>query len=146
MLSVIVTPGNPDRLAGLLAALTAAAVEGLVRDVQLVGGADPALLDALCEATGARLAAGLGEAVAAARSDWLMVVPPELRLRDGWVERLGDHLRDGGGEAVLKGMDEGIFRPAPQGVVIKRARAQAAAQAGLQGLTRKLGRGARRLA
>jgi hypothetical protein len=75
-----------------------------------------------------------------------MVVPPELRLKDGWVERLGDHLRDGGGEALLKGMGEGIFRPGPQGVVIKRAKAQASAQAGLQGLARKLGRGARRLA
>jgi hypothetical protein len=146
MLSVIVTRGNPDRLAGLLAALTAAAVEGLVRDVQLLGGDDPALLEALCEATGAKLSADLAQAVAGARSDWLMIVPPELRLKDGWVERLADHLRDGGGEAVLQGMGEGFLRPRPRGVVIARAKAQASAQAGLQGLAGKLGRAARRLA
>ena len=110
MLSVIVTGGDPKRLAGLLADLTAAAVEGLVRDVQLVAGADPQLLDALCEATGATVAADLVQAIAQARSDWLMVAPPELRLADGWVERLGDHLREGGGEARLQGSGGGWLR------------------------------------
>jgi len=146
MLSVIVTHGSPAKLAGLLAALTEAAIEGLVRDVTLVEGADPALLDALCEATGARLAADFARALAGARGDWLMVVPPELRLKDGWVERLGDHLRDGLGEARLCGMGEGWLRRAPEGVVIRRARAEASAQGGLQQLARKLGRGARRIA
>jgi hypothetical protein len=145
MLSVIVTRGNPARLAGLLAALTQAAVEGLVRDVTLLTGDDPGLLDALCEATGARLSDDFGQAVAGAHSDWLMVVPPELRLKDGWVERLGDHLRDGGGEARLTGLREGWLQPTAQGVVIGRAKAQASAQGGLQQLARKLGRNARRL-
>lgn len=145
MLSVIVTRGDSTRLAGLLAALTEAAVEGVVRDVTLLAGDDPQLLDALCEATGARLADDFGQAVANARSDWLMVVPPELRLKDGWVERLADHLRDGAGEARLRGLSEGFLRPAAQGVVVGRAKA-ASAQGGLQQLARKLGRGARRLA
>src|ERR1700756_3313453 len=145
MLSVIVTRGDSSRLAGLLAALTAAAVEGLVRDVQLVGGGDPALLEALCEETGAKVAPDLPQAVAGARSDWLMVVPPDLRLRDGWVERLGDHLRDGGGEARLRGLSEGFLRPPAQGGVVGRAKAAASAQGGLRQLTRKLGRGVRRL-
>jgi hypothetical protein len=145
MLSVIVTRGNPARLAGLLAALTQAAVEGLVRDVTLLAGDDPQLLDALCEATGAKLADDFGQAVDRARSDWLMVVPPELRLKDGWVERLGDHLRDGGGEAKLSGLRQGFLRPASQGVVVGRAKAAASAQGGLQQLAGKLGRGARRL-
>ncbi|HKR87546.1 MAG TPA: hypothetical protein VJS38_05175 [Phenylobacterium sp.] len=146
MLSVIVTHGNPVKLAGLLTALTEAAVEGLVRDVTLVEGAEPRLLDALCEATGAKLAADFAQAVAGARGDWLMVVPPDLRLKDGWVERLGDHLRDGPGEARLRGMGEGLFRRAPEGLVVARAKAQASAQGGLQQLSRKLGRGARRIA
>jgi hypothetical protein len=145
MLSVIVTSGDSDRLPGLLAALATAAVEGLVRDVQLIRGRDPALLDALCEATGALLATDLAQAVAGARSDLLLVAPPELRLRDGWVERLTDHLRDGGGEAKLKGLGEGFLRRSPQGVLIRRAKAQAAAKAGLPGLARKLGRSARTL-
>lgn len=146
MLSVVVTHGNPAKLAGLLAALTEAAVEGLVRDVTLVEGAEPRLLDALCEETGARLAADFAAAIAGARGDWLMVVPPDLRLRDGWVERLGDHLRDGLGEARLQGMGEGLFRRGPEGVVVARAKAEASAQGGLQQLSRKLGRGARRIA
>jgi hypothetical protein len=145
MLSVIVTDGSPDRLAGLLTALTAAAVEGLVRDVQLLAGDDAQLLDALCEATGATLAADLAEAIANARGDWLMVVSPELRLRDGWVERLGKHVRDGRGEARLKGLGEGLFFRAPQGVLIERAKAAAAAPGGLRRLARRLGPGARKL-
>lgn len=146
MLSVIVTSGKPDRLAGLLAALTSAAVEGLVRDVTLVGVADAALADALCEATGAKTAGDLAQAIEAARSDWLLVAPADLRLRDGWVERLADHLREGGGEARLKGLSEGFLKPAPQGVLIGRAKARASAQGGLQGLARKLGGAARRIA
>lgn len=145
MLSVVVTSGNPERLAGLLAALTEAAVGGLVRDVALIEGAAPELLDALCEATGARLAADFAEAVAGARSELLLIAPPELRLRDGWVERLGDHLRDGGREARLHGISEGWLRRAPQGVLVSRGLATASAQGGLQQLARKLGRGARRL-
>jgi hypothetical protein len=144
MLSVIVTQGDPARLAGLLAVLTEAVVEGVVRDVTLLTGADQGLLDALCEETGAKLASDLPEAVVAARSDWLLVIPPELRLRDGWVERLGDHLRDGGGEALLTGMSSGLFCPRARGVVIGRAKA-ASAQGGPTQLARKLGRGARRI-
>jgi hypothetical protein len=145
MLSVIVTRGAPSGLTGLLAGLTAAAVEGLVRDVQLVGGDDPGLLDALCEATGARIAPDLPAAVAHARSDWLLVVPPELRLGDGWVERLADHLAKGGGEARLQGPGAGILRPGPRGVLIGRAKAERAAAGGLRRLARELGRGVRRL-
>lgn len=146
MLSVVVTRGNPAKLAGLLAMLTEAAVEGVVRDVILVGGEDPALLDALCGATGAKVAADLASAVASARSDWLLVVPPELRLMDGWVDRLNDHLREGVREARLRGLREGFLRRAPEGVLIARAKLQAASvQAGPQQLARKLGPRARRI-
>jgi hypothetical protein len=145
MLSVVVVRGQSDRIAGLLAALTEAVVEGLVRDVTLVAGDSPELLNALCEATGARLAADFGAAVAAARSELILVAPPELRMRDGWVERLGDHLRDGGREALLQGLSEGWLRPAPRGVLIARSTVAASAKRGPQQLARKLGPGARRL-
>lgn len=145
MLSVIVTRGNPAKLSGLLAMLTEAAVEGVVRDVILVRGDDPQLLDALCGATGAKVADDLVQAVAAARSDWLLVVPPELRLKDGWVDRLNDHLREGVREARLRGLSEGLLRRAPEGVVIGRAKLQASVQAGTQQFARKLGSGARRI-
>jgi hypothetical protein len=145
MLSVIVTPGNPERLAGLLSALVAGVVENVVREVTIVGGGDPELLAALCEASGARVAASLPEAVAGARGDWLLVVPPELRMADGWVERLADHLREGVREARLQGLSEGFLKRRVEGLLIARAAAGRSAQGGLQQLGRQLGRGARRL-
>jgi hypothetical protein len=143
MLSVIVTPGDPERVAGLLSALVEGVVENVVRDVAVVGQGE--LLHAVCEASGARLAASLEEAVSGARSEWLLVAPPELRLAEGWVERLADHLRDGGREARLQGLSSGFLRPRAQALVIARTRAATSAQGGLQQLTRQLGPGARRL-
>ena len=81
MLSVIVTPGDPERVAGLLSALVPGVVENLVREVAVVGEGE--LLHALCEASGARLIANVPEAVAGARGEWLLIVPPELRMADG---------------------------------------------------------------
>jgi len=142
MLSVIVTPGDAERVAGLLSALVPGVVENLVREVAVVGEGE--LLHALCEASGARLIANVPEAVAGARGEWLLIVPPELRMADGWVERLADHLRDGVREARLQGRGEGFFKPGAQGVLVARSRA-ASAQGGLQQLARKLGRGAPRI-
>lgn len=145
MLSVIVAPGDAERLGGLLAALTSAAVEGWVREVLIVGDARSELLGALCDATGAEVAASLPEAVARAKADWLIVAPPELRLRDGWIERLGAHLRDGPRPARLEGLGGGWLKPGPVGVLLPKAVAVASAQGGLERLARKLGRGAQRL-
>ena len=145
MLSVIVAPGDSERLPGLLAALTTAAVEGLVREVLIVVGGPPQMLDALCDATGAELAPSLPEAVTRARSDWLLVAPPDLRLKDGWIERLGGRLRDGPRPARLQGAGGGWLRRAPYGVLIRKTDAQASAKGGIQGLARKLGVRADRL-
>ena len=103
MLSVIIDTGDSaERLGVLLAALTQGAIDGLVREVTIVGG--PAeLLAALREETGAEIAADLAGAIAAARSDRLLVIPGRLRLRSDWLEMLGRHLRDGEGDAVLAG-------------------------------------------
>jgi len=145
MLSVIVTQGDSERLVGLLAALTPAAVEGFVREVRIVAGPPAELMEMLCEETGAEPAADLKQAAAAARSDWLLVVPPELRLKDGWVERLGDHLRSGVREAVLQGEGVGLFRRGPYGLVMTRAAVGRLAHPDLQRLRRDLGRGAPRI-
>lgn len=146
MLSVIVAPGDSERLAGLLAALTAAAVEGLVREVLIVENGAPELLRDLCDATGAEPAASLVLAVERARSDWLVVAPPELRFREGWIERLAAHMRDGPRPARLVGQGGGVFRRPPFGVLIRKIEAQASAQGGIERLARKLGRRAHRLA
>jgi hypothetical protein len=145
MLSVIVIPGDSERLVGLLAALTPAAVEGFVRDVRIVAGPPAELMDLLCEETGAEPAADLRQAAAAARSDWLMVLPPELRLKEGWVERLGNHLRSGVREAILQGDGGGLLRRAAFGVVVTRAAVERLAHPDLQRLRQDLGRGAARI-
>ena len=145
MLSVIVTPGDSERLAGLLAALTPAAVEGLVREVRIVAEAQAELLDMLCEETGAEPATDLKHAAAAARSDWLLIAPPDLRRRDGWVERLGGHLRSGVREAVLQGEGGGLFRRGPYGLVVARADVIRLAHPDLQRLRRTMGRDAARI-
>ena len=151
MLSVIIEAGTAeDRLAGLLAVLTPAAVDGLVREVLVAGPAWSELVadqvDALCDDTGAELAGDLGQAVGRAKSDLLLVLPVAIRFRNGWVERLGDHLRGGGGEAVLSGeKPPGLFARRPYGVIIGKAAAAGLVEPDLKGLRGKLGPGARRL-
>jgi len=146
MLSVIVeTADDGDRLPGLLAALTSAAVEGLVREVLIAGGGPPELLDVLREETGAELAADLAGAIAAARSDRLLVLPARIRLKPDWLEALARHLRSGGGEAVVVG-DGGLIGGRPFGVLIGRAAAAGLAHPDLKRLRGELGRGAVRLA
>jgi hypothetical protein len=139
MLSVIVEATEDGaRLPGILAALTSAAVEGLVREVLIAGGGPGDLLEVLRDETGAELAASVGEAVGRARSELLLVVPADYRPRPGWVEALALHLRDGGREAVLAGQGGGLLKPAPSGVLIGRAAASALAQPGLKRLRREL--------
>ena len=145
MLSVIIDTGDSaERLGVLLAALTQGAIDGLVREVTIVGG--PAeLLAALREETGAEIAADLAGAIAAARSDRLLVIPGRLRLRSDWLEMLGRHLRDGEGDAVLAGEGGWLTRRA-EGLLIAKAAAQGVTGPDLPRLRRALARGAVRLA
>jgi hypothetical protein len=146
MLSVIVVAGDEgQRLPAVLAALTSAAVEGLVRDAAIVGGGPAELLAVLREETGAELVASVAEAVAAAKSELLLVLGADFRPRADWLERLTGHLRDGGREAVLTGEGGGFLTPAPYAVLIGRAKAAGLGQADLKRLRRALDRDARRL-
>jgi hypothetical protein len=122
MLSVIVEAGeDEDRVAGLLAALTQASVEGLVREVLLAGVRTPALRNALGDETGALATTSLAEAAGRAKADWLLVLPARIRFRDGWVERLKDHLAAGPRPAVIRGMREGgLFARPPIAVLARR--------------------------
>jgi hypothetical protein len=144
MLTVIVETGEAaERLPGLLAALTSAAVDGLVREVVIVGG--PAdLLDVLREETGAELADDVGAAIAMARSDRLLAVPASLRLRSDWLAQLGRHLREGGGDALLVG-EGGALSGRGYGVLIGKAAATGLASPDLKRLRRLLRRGVVRL-
>jgi hypothetical protein len=145
MLSVIVeATGEGERLPGVLAVLTTAAVEGLVREVILAGGGPADLLEVLREETGAELAATVGEAVRAARSELLLVIAADFRPRLGWIEALNLHLRGGGRDAVLAGEGGGFLKPASFGVLIGRAKASALAHPDLKRLRGQL-RGAPRI-
>jgi hypothetical protein len=131
MLTVIVEArADADRLAGLLAQLTAGAVEGLVRQVLVVGPRD-GLIAELCEATGADVAPGWPDAMQAARSDLLLAAPAALRLREGWVEAVTRYVADGGRAAIVRGQGR------PVGLLVERARA--VGQRDLGGLRRQLG-------
>lgn len=146
MLSVIVDArGDGEKLPGLLALLTSAAVEGLVREVTIAGGGPDDLLQVLREETGAELVAEMGAALQAAKSELLLVLPEDFRPRPGWVEALGLHLRGGGREALLDGEGGGFLKPAPYAVVIGKSRAAGLAHPDLKRLRGQLGRGARRI-
>lgn len=146
MLSMIVqVDDDAEALPGLLAALTSAAVDGLVREVLLAGGAPEPLLGLLREETGAELTADVPEAIRAAKSDLLLVIGADFRPRLGWVEALGRHLRGGAREALLTGEGGGLLRAAPYAVLIVRTKAAALAHADLKRLRRALDRGAPRL-
>jgi hypothetical protein len=144
MLSVIVVATEEgERLPGILAVLTSAAVEGLVREVTIAGGGPRDLLDVLREETGAELAGSIGEAAKAAKSELLLIVPADYRPGPGWVEALALHLRGGGREALLAGEGGSFLKPASGGVLIGRAKAQALAHPDLKRLRRELGRAPR---
>jgi hypothetical protein len=146
MLSVIVQAEREGgRLPGLLAALTSAAVKGLVREVMIVGGGPPDLLEALRDDTGAELAASVAEAVGRAKSDLLLVAPAAFRPRSIWIEQLAAALRDGGREAVIRGEGGAVLRRAPYAVMIPKRKALGLAKPDLKDLRRALGRDAARL-
>lgn len=146
MLSVIVLAEREgERLPAVLAVLTSAAVEGLVREVTIVGGGPRALLDALRDDTGADLADRVEAAISAARSDQLLVAAAGFRPRGVWIEQLAAALRGGAREAVIAGAATGMFKRAPYAVLIPRAKAAGLAKPDLQHLRRALGRGAARL-
>ena len=143
MLTVIVEAGDStDRLPALLGCLTSAAVDGLVREVLIAGGGPPKLLAVLREETGAELVTSIAGGAAQARSDDILLLPASIRLKPSWLATLGEHLRSGGGEAIIPGVG-GFLRRAPFGVVAKQSRVLA--HPDLKRLRRKLGGRATRL-
>lgn len=145
MLTVIVeTGGAGERLPALLAALTSAAVEGLVREVLICGGGPPELLAALRDETGAELACDLGSGVRAARSERLLVLPAAIRLRAGWLAALAHHLQQGGRDALIVG-EGGPLGARKHGLLMTRAAAAGVARPDLRRLRGALGHPTARL-
>jgi hypothetical protein len=143
MLTVIVeAKDSSDRLPALLGCLTSAAVDGLVREVLIAGGGPPELLAVLREETGAELVTSIAGAAGTATSDQILLLPASIRLKPSWLATLGEHLRGGGGEAIILGVG-GFLRRAPFGVLANQARVLA--HPDLQRLRRNLGSRAARL-
>lgn len=123
MLTVVIDARlQAERLPALLAQLTAGAVDGLVRQVLIVAAPGQAFISELCEETGAESHVTLPGAARASRSERLLVLPADFRLRDGWIGALQAHLGAGGGRAAVVGLGEGgLFKPRPRGVLVERS-------------------------
>lgn len=147
MLSVIIDArSGADGLPGLLAQLTAGAVDGLVRQVLIVAEDGQPGIGELCEDMGAEASATIEAAARASRSDRLLVLPADFRLRDGWIKALEADLMRGGAPAVITGFsDGGLFGRRPFGVLLERGRLEGAGGADLQRLRRDLGLRVRRI-
>ena len=141
MLTVIIDARtDAERLPVLLAQLTAGAVDGLVRQVLIVAAAGQPGIDDLCEETGAETHTTIEAAAGAARADWLVVLPADFRLRDGWIKSLEGHLARGGQAAMVVGLAKGgLFSRRPAGVLLERSRLDGHRGADLQRLRRDLG-------
>lgn len=147
MLTVIIDAREGAQgLTALLAQLTAGAVDGLVRQVQIVAAEAAPQIGALCEETGAEAHPTLEAGAAAARADQLLILPADFRLRDGWIGSLEGHLGRGGEPAVVSGLaDTGLFGRRPFGVLVERRRLEGRRGADLQRLRRELGLRVRRI-
>jgi hypothetical protein len=141
MLAIIIDARTgAERLPALLAQLTAGAVDGIVRQVLIVAAEGQADIDLLCEETGADAQPSLEAAAAAARTDRVVVLPADFRLRDGWIGAIEAHLARGGADALVQGLAEGgLFRRGPFGVLVERRRLDHGRGADLHGLRRQLG-------
>jgi glycosyltransferase involved in cell wall biosynthesis len=98
MISVIVpTLNNAATLPACLGALVPAAVDAIVTEVILVdGGSTDATLE-IAEDAGVKRADSVAAAVASAKSDWLLLLPADLRLETGWDAEAAAHVQTAGG-------------------------------------------------
>lgn len=147
MLSVIIDARTQaEGLPALLSQLTAGAIDGLVRQVLIVAAPEQPGIDHLCEDMGAEAHPTIEAAGAAARSDQLLILPADFRLRDGWIRSLDGHLTRSAEPAVVAGLsDAGLFGRRPFGVLLERRRLEGRRGADLQRLRRDLGLRARRV-
>ena len=144
-----------ERLAGSLASLVPAVIEGLVSDAIIRDVAQNSAIRDVADQAGARLIAGTpAQAVAAARGSWLLLLEPGARLEPGWAGLVRRFIESGVGDtahlsiAGRRGFFAGLFarpRALRRGFLI--ARPTAASMAGkaqsLQALAR--GRAGRRI-
>jgi hypothetical protein len=144
-----------ERLAGSLASLVPAVIEGLVSDAIIRDGSANASIRDVADRAGAIVISGSpAEAIAAARGSWLLILEPGARLEPGWAGPARRFIESGAGNAAhfslagRRGLFAGLFarpRALRRGFLI--ATPAAAAMAGtvqsLEALVR--GRASRRI-
>ena len=125
-----------ERLAGSLASLVPAVIEGLVSDAIIRDVSRNDAIRDVADAAGARLIAGSpAEAIAAARGAWLLLLEPGARLAPGWGDPVRRFIESGVGETahlslVGQGFIAGLFtrpRALRRGCLIARPAAAAIA-------------------
>ena len=145
MLSVLIETRNDEEgLARTLASLVGGAVEGVVREVIVCDRGSSDRTHDVAEHAGCRylpnspLAAGISQA----RSEWLLMLEPGARLRDGWMEAVVAHAGSGAAAACFTPAREPgarflsrIFgrRPLDAGLVVTRRQAQSLTRDGRTG-------------
>ncbi|HEY5006741.1 MAG TPA: glycosyltransferase [Caulobacteraceae bacterium] len=102
--AVIATLNDEARLEATLAALTAPAIDGFVREVIVADGGSTDATLAIAEEAGAWIvqakgAAALGEGCAAARQPWFLLLKPGTRPQAGWEQAAWRHVNDHSGIA-----------------------------------------------
>jgi hypothetical protein len=147
MLTVLLVADDAQRLADTLEALVPAAVDGLVRQVVVSAGLDPAIA-AVTEDAGAELVSGegvqgrrLAAAAALARSPWLLI---PANLPTDWRPRVEAQLAKGAAGRFGAGLIDGLLAR-PRGLLVQRAVYEAAGgfkdvEAAEADLVRRLGR------
>ena len=101
MISVIVqTLNNARTLPACLAALVPAAVDAIVTEVIIVDSGSTDATLSIVEDAGARRADSVSAAVAAAKADWLLLLPATLRLETGWDAEAAAHVQNHGGRSA----------------------------------------------
>ncbi|MGH1558281.1 cell wall biosynthesis glycosyltransferase [Caulobacter segnis] len=126
---VLVASEDPQGLAAQMAMLVPAAVDGLVKEVVLVGDGEPGV-EALAEDSGARLVTASGDVgvrlaagAAVARGDWILTLRATPALREGWREPIEKHLAGAAGAPAALAVPGGLLgRLAPRlhGVLVRR--------------------------
>lgn len=126
---VLVASEDLPGLAAQMAMLVPAAVDGLVKEVILVGDREPGIV-ALAEDSGARLVTApggvperLAAGAAAARGDWILTLRAAPALREGWREPVEKHLAGGAGapaDLAAPGGAMGWLTPRLHGVLVRR--------------------------
>lgn len=126
---VLVASEDLPGLAAQMAMLVPAAVDGLVKEVVLVGDGEPGV-EALVEDSGARLVTASGEVgvrlsagAAVARGDWILTLRAAPVLREGWREPVEKHLAGGAGAPAALAAPGGLLSklsPRLHGVLVRR--------------------------